>query len=425
MQFLILFLYNVLVTLAWPLVWVVAIFNSKLRGNLAGQREIKQSLDRFRKKTSEEPRPIVWLHAASAGEFEQLQPVLDALQQEKVWIFQTFTSSTIYLKSFTDKRFHGVSYLPWDLVWRTRRFIKTLDPNLFVNTRHDLWPNLLNSLKRAGVRSVLINANLYPDSARLWPVLKSINAVIFNQISQIYTVSENVAGLIRRLYAGELVVSGDTRFDRVAQRAQRVSGSLLSEGLIDQRPVVVLGSVLDSDLAIIVPAMAEHLKQHQVLFVLVPHETRERDITPWEVALFRHSIKAVRYSELEHYKGENVIIWNTVGQLADLYQHASLAYVGAGFGAGVHSVTEPAIYHVPAAHGPSYQILAEAVELVELQISRVITTPDELSNWLQLLDHPDELQRLRDALQRYMEERLGATHRILKMELARLISSKG
>jgi len=416
MRVLLTFLYNFLIILAFPVVWVVAVINKKLRGSLAGQRELWFVLDRFKAKRASDPRPVIWLHAASAGEFEQLQPVLDRLRQRSVLIFQTFTSSTIYYKAFTDKRFDGVAYLPWDLPWRVNRFVKRLTPDLFINTRHDLWPNLLLTLRRRGIRSIFINANLYPDSLRLKPWFRGVNRWIFSNLSAVYTISDSVSGLLQNLYDGPLQVSGDTRFDRVAERAARNAGQLIPNSVIGERPVVIYGSVLPSDLDVVVPAIVDSLKIRDALHVIVPHETRERDLTPWEVALFRRRLKAVRYSELDRYRGESVLIWNSVGQLADLYTHATLAYVGAGFGAGVHSVTEPAIYQVPAAHGPSYQILAEAVDLVTLGISTVVQTGADLAKWLELLDQPDELKQKRDALALFVAERVGATDRILTSE---------
>lgn len=423
MQALFFLCYNLLTTLVYPVLWVVAFFNKKLRGNLAGQRELKHLLSRFRAKVEAEPKPVVWLHAASAGEFEQIKPLLDRFHKKDVYVFQTFTSSTIYYKAFTDKRFDGVAFLPWDLFWRVRRFIKTLQPDLFLNTRHDLWPNLLKSLASAGVRSVLVNANLYADSARLKPVIRALNRVVFKQISTVYTVNEQVLELLSELYSGELRVSGDTRFDQVSERARKNEGSLIPEDVIEGRPVVIHGSVIDSDLKTVPRAIAASLEQHDALHILVPHEVRERDLIPWEVECYRHKLKTIRHSELDSYSGESIIIWNTVGQLADLYKQASLAYVGAGFSTGVHSVTEPAIYHVPAGHGPKYDILAEAIELVDLGISTVVNSPEELSSWVVENLDQSTLEQKRESLREYLSSRLGAADLIFEQEYAQLSSS--
>jgi 3-deoxy-D-manno-octulosonic-acid transferase len=413
--------YNLLVTLAFPVVWVIAFFNKKLRGNLAGQGEQKKVLQRFQARVAKDPRPIVWLHAASAGEFEQIVPLLNRFRQENVYIFQTFTSATIYYKAFTDKRFDGVAYLPWDLPWRVRKFVRRLQPSIFINTRHDLWPNLLRTVQRAGIRSVLVNANLYQDSARLKPLFRSINRHILGSISKIYTVSDRVAELLRDLYPGEIEVQGDTRFDQVHERAQANHDELIPPKVIDGRPVVVHGSVIESDLKLVPRSIAASLEQQAALHILVPHEVGERHLIPWEVECYRHKLKSIRMTELKDYQSEPVIIWNSVGQLADLYKQASLAYVGAGFGAGVHSVTEPAIYHVPAAHGPKYDILAEAIELVDLEISQVVRDADELGRWLIDSQSTQVLEAKRKALAAYISTRVGATDRIFEQELKEVL----
>ncbi len=425
MQLLFYLLYNLLVTLVFPVLWAIALFNKKFRGNLAGQRELKLNLSRFRAKVDADPKPVLWLHAASAGEFEQINPLLDRFRNEDIYIFQTFTSSTIYYKTFTDKRFDGVGYLPWDLIWRVNRFIKELQPDLHINTRHDLWPNLLAALRRKGIRSVLVNANLYSNSLRLRILMKQINSIIFNQLSAVYTVSENVAGLLKQIYRGDPVVSGDTRFDRVNERADQNTGNLIPLEIIKGRSVVIYGSVIESDLKILGTALGQSKNMQNMLHIIVPHEVRERDLIPWEVECFRHKLKTIRHSELESYQDEKIIIWNTVGQLADLYKQASLAYVGAGFSTGVHSVTEPAIYRIPAAHGPRYEILAEAIELVEMGISRVVNNGEELAQWLRILDDPEALENKRQALDTYIIKGLGASDRIVASEIGHLLQAAG
>lgn len=264
------------------------------------------------------------------------------------------------------------------------------------------------------MHNVLINANLYSDSLRLRPVLKSFNKTIFKHIDTVYTGTDELAGLLRKIYAGPVHVIGDSRFDQVAERAQRNAETYLSPELISGRRVVVYGSVIESDLKTIVEGIAEAEPGMNALHVVVPHETKERDLIIWEVEFYRHKIKTIRKTEIDQYAGESVLIWDSVGQLADLYQHAWLAYIGAGFSTGVHSVTEPAVYKVPSAHGPKYDILAEAIELVQLNLSTVVRSPQDLKDFL-LLDDAEIDRRSRE-IAKYVQGRLGASDRFLQQE---------
>jgi len=407
-------LYDLIIYLLLPFAWLGAYFNDKLAGSYTGQKEIKAQLHKFNKLVQENPKPIIWLHAASAGEFEQMKPILSRFSKLDVNIFHTFTSPTIYYKVSQNKSFQGVSFLPWDTYGRVNQFIKTLQPDLFINTRHDLWPNLLRALRSNHVRNILINGNLYENSARLKPIAKVFNRSVFKYIDTIYTGSESLRSLIGQLYCGPIEVVGDSRFDQVYERSLLNTTELISAEIISDRRVIVYGSVVDSDLPIVTNAIAKSLQSQPYLHIVVPHEVMERDLTPWEVALYRHRAKTIRLSEIDSYQGESVIIWNHVGQLADLYQHSDLAFIGAGFSTGVHSVTEPAIYHVPSAHGPKYDILAEAIELVDLGLSQVVRNEADLFKFLSI--PMTEISSLSSKISDFVQERLGASDKILKAE---------
>lgn len=273
----------------------------------------------------------------------------------------------------------------------------------------------MRALSRNHVRNVLVNANLYRNSLRLKSGFLGINKNIFNQIDQIYTGSEELRDLLKTIYNGPIEVSGDTRFDQVSERAAENSGALLEKSTIADRRVIVYGSIVQSDLDVVTKGIAESLANQNYLHILVPHEVRERDLIPWEVEMYRHKLKSIRLSEIEEYAGEPVIIWDSIGQLADLYQHADLAYIGAGFSTGVHSVAEAAVYSVPAAHGPEYDILAEAIELVKLELSTVINSAENLTAFIKM----DESLRVERSIEisKYMQQRIGASDLIISQEI--------
>ena len=414
MKFLFYFSYNLLLYLALPIVWIFAFFNEKLGGSYTGQKDITSRVLRFKDKIKSNPKPIVWTHAASAGEFEQMRPVLSRLSKMDVYIFQTFTSSTIFYKASQNKIFDGVSFLPWDLYSRVNRFVTLLNPDLLINTRHDIWPNLQRSLHTNQVRNILINANLYQDSKRLLPGFRWANSLAFNQISHIYTGSEALKSLLKQIYSGTIDVVGDSRFDQVQERFLSNSKMLITKKCISDRRVVVYGSVGDTDLNIIVDSIAQASTGKAFMHIIVPHETAERDLIPWETELFRRKVKSIRQSEIEQFRGESVLIWDAIGQLADLYKYADLAFIGAGFGAGVHSVTEAAIYNVPSAHGPKYDILAEAIELVDEGLSTVTLDVQELTNFLTMPENI--ISDLSIRIESFVKQRLGASDKIFASE---------
>jgi len=410
------FFYNLLLVLALPFILVGSYFNEKLGSSLSGQKDIKTALEIFNNKIKHKTKPVIWLHAASAGEFEQIKPFLSRLKLMDVYLFQTFSSPTIFYKVSHSDMFDGACFLPWDLYPRVNRFISKLKPQLFINTRHDIWPNLQLALHKNGIRNILVNANLYPDSQRLKPWAKAVNRVVFDTIDHIYTGSQDLKSLLELLYSGPIDIVGDSRFDQVLERSLLNNDNLIPLDIKADRKVIIYGSVVTSDLKLVSSAIARSLSESDMLHVIVPHEVTERDLVPWESELYRHQVKSIRHSELEYYKHEPVLIWNNVGQLADLYKQADLAYIGAGFSTGVHSVTEAAIYHIPAAHGPNYCILAEAVELVNHQLSTVVQTDEELANFLML--EPATARRLSEKIALFVKDHLGATEKVIKKEFS-------
>ena len=220
--------------------------------------------------------------------------------------------------------------------------------------------------------------------------------------------------MLEQIYAGQIDVVGDSRFDQVHERSKTNTQMLITKELTSDRRVVVYGSVGDTDLKIIADAIAQVPSDKAFMHIIVPHETAERDLIPWETELYRQRIKSIRKSEIEQIKDESVIIWDSVGQLADLYKYADLAFIGAGFGAGVHSVTEAAIYNVPSAHGPNYEILAEAIDLVEKSLSTVVNEVDDLTTFLAMPQ--DAISKLSLQIETFVSERLGATEKIFQSD---------
>ncbi len=406
-------IYSLLTILLYPFLLIASLFHPKVKASRKGQSEIWQKLDYFNQKRIH-GRKVIWLHAASAGEFEQLRPLIQRLSSRDYHLVQTVSSVTIFRKIKNDVRMNCLCYLPWDLPWRTRCFVRRLRPDIFINTRHDLWFNLLRACRLEKVPTVFINANLYADSKRLRWWNLPFQKALFSQIEYLFTANENIAKLLRQLYFGEIHVSGDTRLDQVWERAQNNQRRFLNDKISkSNKSIIIYGSVVDSDLKIVTEAIIQN-EDHSLLHILVPHEIADADLQPWENALNSAGIRTIRKDEISQWQGEPVILWNAVGELADLYKEAKLAYIGAGFSTGVHNVTEPAVYGIPVAFGPKYDILAEAIEMADLQIAQVIHSSDGLRRFCDILKDKKSYESLCQQTKTYVESRRGAADMILE-----------
>ncbi len=395
------FVYNIVLMGLLPLFLLLALFNRKIRALLAGQfRPLPQHIVQNQK-------PVIWLHAASGGEFQQILPLQRALRSESRILILTVTSPSIYLKAREHPGFDCVCYVPWEYPWWIGRFVRKTKPLLMVNTRHDVWPNLYAMLKCKKVPTLLVNANLYASSARLRGFSQTINRIIFNQIGEIFTVSPQTQTLLRQIYDGPLHVAGDTRFDQILFRAQHPD---FSSELLEGKSWFIFGSLLSGENEMVLQAVKAHGDKP---FIIVPHETHAEEIAWWEQAVAQTGRSHVLRTDLESLGAAEIIIWNTVGELADVYRYGAAAYVGGGFGAGVHSVIEPAVYHIPVAYGPKYDILAEAIELAEQNIAEVIHNAGELSAFISNVFDASWRQEKTAQMRNFVTTRSGAAEIIV------------
>jgi len=407
------FIYNILLILAYPLVLLLSRFDRKLNASRRGQLN-RQALLELRASLN---KPVLWFHAASGGELEQLITLAERLYlADRYSLILSISSKTIEKKAKGLYYFEQVFYAPWDLPRRTLNYVEILKPLMYINTRHDLWFNLLKQFKRNAIPSVLINANLYPGSGRLKSWSKPFNRLIFKQITHIFAVSERNRLLLQEFTGRSVLQTGDTRFDRVSTRKLGKNGLLLPDRSSENlEPRIIYGSSIDSDMQIILDSI-EKCKNSKLSLqhILVPHETDDLSIRKWEGLFQSRGIASQRRSRDGKPSVQHVLIWDRVGELADLYGESELAYVGAGFSSGVHNVIEPAVYGIPVAYGPEDALLDEAFEMRELNVSYPVYDSEDLFQFLQLTHDPDEYVRACRKTLNYVEQRLGATERILQ-----------
>lgn len=403
-------LYSAILIFSYPLLFLFSLFNSKLKASRKGQGRADEIAEYL-----ENNRNIIWFHAASAGEYEQISTLANKLYlTDRYRLILSVSSSTIMEKLTDHHIFEAVFYNPWDLPIRCAHYVNRIRPDIYINTRHDIWFNLLFSLKKAGTKTVLINANLYEGSTRLkWP-FKGFNIAAFSLFDRIYTASEYNHKFLSQLIKTPVYITGDTRFDRVYERKENNIRNILPENIL-QDNTIIYGSAVDSDMPILLSAIGHEMSRFGVyVHLIVPHETDSGHLQAWKDLFSSINIKALLIEDFDRFTGEEVLIWNSVGQLADLYKYASHAYVGAGFSTGVHNVLEPAVYGIPVAHGPYFEILSEAIEMADKKISHIIHRPEDLIDFYELLPGSSDYKDNALITHEFAHSRIGASDRIIK-----------
>ncbi len=422
--------YNALLPVAMAGAWAVPAVRAKwARRRRPGAHTLAAAAAKLT-ELRHDGRRVVVCHAASAGEFEQLRPLLRRLDRQRLIVLQTFFSPTIFEREAESALFDAACYHPLDWPWAARAFFARIAPDDYLITRHDIWPNHLLAARRAGVRTTLINANLHAGSLRLHPAARAANRALFSLFDRVFTGSPRLRERWARLLPPERIeISGDTRFDQVWERARDLERSaaakaaILPPDLFGAHRVIVFGSVLPSDDEVLFAGWRERLAggdaaldREGLRFIYVPHETDPAAIAALEARFQAQRISVCRYSARRHYAGERVLLVDRVGILPELYAWGQVAYVGGGFGAGVHSVIEPAAHGAAVAFGPHSAILDEALDLQEEGIARPVPGVAAVNS---LLDLAQARNRARcEALGRraraFVESRTGASQRIIE-----------
>lgn len=411
--------YNVIIVPSlWTAIYVAAAFKRKVRRGIRGRKNFFPSLhDQIQNHRASSTR--IWFHSSSLGEFEQAKPIIAELKRRRpdVAIFVSFFSPSGYEHSKNYKLADIITYIPFDSYWNAQRFVKMLDPHAAIMVRYDVWPNHIWALKRAGVPTFLANATMKMNSARHIPVVNSFHHAVYDNLDYILTVSDQDISAFKkfRLASPVLAAIGDTRYDQVWQQsAESKTRHILTPELTSGRTIIVVGSSWDSDEEVLVPVLAKLTAEHSTLLtVLVPHEPTLENIERIERELIG-KLSSIRFSDLQDYNQENVIIIDSVGILMALYQYAHIAYVGGSFKHGVHNVLEAAVYGTPVLFGPQYQNSQEAVELVREQTAFVGNNEHELYMHLNTLLADSRLRTHSGAKARtFVEQRTGATQRFL------------
>jgi 3-deoxy-D-manno-octulosonic-acid transferase len=413
------FFYNVIIIPILYLGLLIAIlFNPKVRIGLRGRKKILENLI-IEAAALDKSKKLIWFHSSSLGEFEQAKPIIEELKKRNdINILVTFFSPSGYLNSRNYPYADLVSYIPFDTAANAQKFIGLVNPHLAIIMRYDIWPNHIREMKRAGIHVLLVDATMKKRSSRKMPLIKNFHEILFKKITRILAVSESDAMGFKEFGCTneQVKIVGDTRFDRVYQRSLKAKQSkLLKDEILYRKGVFVAGSTWAADEEVIFPAFLKMNKYiGDTILIVVPHEPTLLNIENIENEIGKY-VETIRFSHLNNYKNEKVIIVDSIGILLTLYSYADVAFVGGGFKYNVHNVLEAAVYGVPVLFGPKIENSQEPKELLRRGCGILIRNEKEAYRALRTLFANEDLRKSKKEISlRYIEENLGATEKIIK-----------
>lgn len=396
---------------------IAGLFNTKIKNGINGRKRVYENII-IAATSINKNKKLIWFHSSSLGEFEQAKPIIEKLKQEKdVNILVTFFSPSGYENSKKYPYADLISYIPFDSKFNTQKFVLIIKPALTVIMRYDLWPNIIEELNKNNIPIFLVDATLRSNSPRKFPIIKSFHKILFGYLTKILTVSESDANQFRTFGINENNVSavGDTRFDRVYQRSlQAKEKRLISYNVLNNKKVFVAGSTWEQDEEVIFPALMKLAEvDKNILMIIAPHEPTLLHLEKIENE-FAGKLKTIRFSHLNTYTDERIIIIDSIGILLTLYTYANVAYIGGSFKQNIHNVLEAAVYGTPVMFGPKIENSQEAIKLVELGGGKVVNNKRQAYKYLRKM-FSDESYRtaIGKISASYVQSNIGATDKIL------------
>lgn len=403
------FIYNLIIHSYHLLIHVSALFNKKAAQWVTGRKDIFKHLA----SQVDTSKPLAWFHCASLGEFEQGRPVIEAFAQAfpHYKILLTFFSPSGYA---VRKNYPGadyIFYLPIDTRANARKFIHIAQPKVVFFIKYEYWFNYLIELNKRNIPLIGVSSIFRPGQ-RFFTWYGQWQLSVLRSFEHFFVQNEASADLLKSAGISQFTLSGDTRFDRVAEIAGKAKAFPLIEIFKGDSRILIAGSTWPADEELILELIQE--KPENLKFIIAPHEVHPERI---EALMKKLPAESLRFSQLldENARLAQILVIDNIGILSHLYQHSALAFIGGGFGVGIHNILEAATFGQPVIFGPNYQKFQEARELIERKGAFSVKSKSEfLQIAQQLLNEPSFLQSTSRICSDYVIEKKGATGKIIK-----------
>ena len=395
---------------------LISPFHKKARIMRLGQWKtnsiLREKIDRNAK--------YIWFHASSLGEFEQGRPMMEKIKAEhpEYKILLTFFSPSGYE---VRKNYNGadvICYLPFDTPYRVKKFLNLANPSIAVFIKYEFWGNYLQELKHRNIPVYIISSIFRRDQLFFqwfgYPYRKMLYC-----FTHLFVQDDRSAALLKEFGITNVTVTGDTRFDRVLDvrnQARELSAveHFVCEGGKEKRLTLVAGSSWPQDEEILIPYFNEH---PEMKLIIAPHEIHREHLMYIESLLKRPS---VRLSDVFHdqslAEGKDCLIVDSFGLLSSIYRYGTIAYIGGGFGAGIHNTLEAAVYGIPVLFGPKYHKFKEAKDLIKVGGGFSVSDKQSFCEKMdELLTYHEVLEAAGESAGQFVNGNAGATDKILRI----------
>jgi len=410
-------MYKISIYVYYIAIYIASFFHHKKASQwIKGRRNLLKNIEK-KVKTNQ---PLAWFHCASLGEFEQGRPLMEEFRKQypSYKILLTFFSPSGYE---VRKNYNGadyIFYLPIDTSGNAKRFLALTNPTLVFFIKYEFWFNYIKQIKKNAIPFFVVSSN-FRKSQHYFKWYGFWFRKQLKGVSRFFVQNNNSLELLNNIHITNVTVSGDTRLDRVMALAQNTMKLPLIEKFCDGKDIFIAGSTWEPDEDILIKLINSEKTKYK--FIVAPHLVDKPHIASLVEKIKKGHVVLYSEADPDNVLYAKVLIIDCIGILSNLYRYGKIAYIGGGFGSGIHNILEAATYGMPVIFGPKYHKFTEAVELIEKGGAYCIHNENEFMQVVMDLITNNKQLREKSAIAReYVQKNIGATQLILK-EISRYI----
>jgi 3-deoxy-D-manno-octulosonic-acid transferase len=389
------------------LIHLLAPFSRKPRKMMKGHWIVYELL----RQQKEDGAKYIWFHAASLGEFEQGRPLIEKIKERypEYKILLTFFSPSGYEVRKNYREADIVCYLPLDKPRNVNKFLDIIQPCMAFFIKYEFWKNYLDELHKRNIPVYSISSIFRKEQIFFKWYGGTYRKVLAN-FDQLFVQNETSKRFLSKIGINKVTVVGDTRFDRVLEIRQEAKDLPLVEAFKGNSMTIVAGSSWQPDEDLFI----EYFNTHSdIKLIIAPHVIDENHLVEIISKLKRPYVRYSKANE-QNVRNADCLIIDGFGLLSSIYRYGEIAYVGGGFGVGIHNILEAAVYGIPVIFGPKFQKFMEAKQLLEENGAFSIKNYEELSQLLdKMMTDTEYLKEVGGNADNYVRENLGASEKIL------------
>lgn len=404
------FFYNIGIRLYGFGIRVASIFNPKAKEWIVGRKNIFENLPKVNGEN------VVWFHCASLGEFDQGIPLMKKIVNEDPSVFLLVTFFSPSGMKFYQKRERiadHVMYLPLDTPKNAKRFINYFKPKKAFFVKYEFWYNFIAQAKSQQTRIYNVSG-LFRGEQRFFKWYGGLFRKLLQKFDWFFVQNEKSKDLLSSIGIENVTITGDSRFDRVLENKELATENKLIEQFKNDENLFVIGSSWPEDEAILIP----WIKKFKGKVLIAPHNVDENHV----VAIQEQLPGSIRYTQAENVDltEKNILILDTIGQLANAYSYGKIAYIGGGFSGSLHNILEPAVFGLPVIFGPKHKRFPEGEAFIESGFGFSVASTVEFEEAYQTI--VENYEEVSEKEVEFVGRNAGASERIME-ELGNKVDS--